>query len=370
MTLNCYNNLGDTGLKISRLCFGVMNFGRSADFLGYDNWCVEKDQAASLVDAFLKGGGNFFDTADLYNGGQSEEVLGELINERGIRDQVVIASKFTCNMGAGPNSGGNGRKNIMQALEGSLKRLGTDYLDLYIMHFWDTATPPEEVLRTMDDLVGAGKIRHFGLSNVPGWYASRVQTLAEVRGMEKASTMQMEYSLVQRNIEREHVELGTRYGMGIMAWSPLCMGLLSGKYKPSQEGGGISSGEGRLAAIEGKTDSATLAGRTDERNWRIVSELEKVANEVGRSMAQVALNWAANQPGIASLVFGASKLSQMQDNIQALDFSLSEEQNRRLCEIGSPELVYPYSVTTEQHIRQVVYLLADVRDKHRSYYKR
>ena len=369
MSLKSYNNLGRTGLKISRLCFGVMNFGRGAEFFGYKNWCVEKQQAAEMLDAFLEAGGNFFDTADAYNGGQSEEILGELLKERGIRDQVVITTKYTCNMGTGPNSGSNGRKNIMQAVEGSLKRLGTDYIDLYIMHFWDTMTPAEEVLRTMDDLVSAGKIRHYGLSNVPGWYAGRMQAIAEVRGMEQCAALQLEYSLVQRNIEREYIDLGTQYGMGILAWSPLCMGLLSGRYQPSEDGG-LGSGEGRLAALEGITDNLSLAGRFNAANWKIVAELESVANDVGRTMAQVALNWGANQPGIAALVMGATQLSQLEENLQALDFSLTEEQNRRLCEVGQPELIHPYNMFAHKQIHEVVYLMTEVKDKHDHYYKR
>ena len=369
MSLQCYNNLGRTGMKISRLCFGVMNFGRGAEFFGYENWCIEKDQAGSMVDKYLEAGGNFFDTANAYNGGQSEEILGELLNERGIRDQAVISTKYNCNMGAGPNSGSNGRKNIMQAVDGSLARMGTDYIDLYTMHFWDTMTPAEEVLRTMDDLVSAGKIRHYALSNVPAWYAGRMQGLAEARGLEQCAGLQLEYSLVERNIEREYVDLGTQYGMGILAWSPLCMGLLSGKYRPSEDGG-LAAGEGRLAALEGATDNLSLAGRFNARNWEVVAELEKVADEVGRSMAQVALNWAANQPGIASLVIGASKLSQLEDNLQALEFSLTEEQNQRLCQVGRPDLIHPYNMFAHKQVHEVAYLGTNVRDKHENYYKR
>ena len=369
MLLNSYSNLGGTGLKVSRLCLGVMNFGQGVDFLGYENWCVDKGEAARMLDAYFDAGGNFFDTADLYNHGQSEEILGELLKARGIRDQVVIATKFSCNVGEGPNSGGNGRKNIMRAIEGSLRRLDTDYIDLYIQHFWDTMTPAEEVLRTMDDLVSNGKIRHFGLSNSPAWYAGRMQGIAESRGMERCAAMQLEYSLVERNIEREYIDLGTQHGMGILAWSPLCMGLLSGKYKPNKEGG-LADGQGRLAAVEGKTDNYTLAGRINANNWAVLAELERVAKEVGRSMAQVALNWAANQPGIASLVMGASRLAQLQENLQALDFTLSDEHMQGLSAASQPEPVNPYKLFTHKHVNEVIHAMADVRDKHDNYYKR
>ena len=368
MPLSEYNNLGNSGLKISRLCLGVMNFGRGADFFGYENWCVEPDVAGQMIDTFVEAGGNFIDTANAYNGGQSEELLGELLNERGIRDQMVISTKFNCNMGTGVNSGGNGRKNIMQSVEGSLKRMGTDYLDILTMHFWDTMTPAEEVLRAMDDLVSQGKILHYSLSNAPGWYAGHLQGLAQANNMAKCSALQLEYSLVERNIEREHVDLGLNLGMGILSWSPLCMGLLSGKYKPSK-GGTSGEGDGRLAALEGATDNDSLVGRFSEKNWEIVAELEKVASEVGRSMAQVALNWAANQPGIASLVIGASKVSQLEDNLQALDFELTPEQNQRLCEVGKPEVVQPYTMFSDKQVREVAYWMANVKDKHDNYYK-
>ena len=367
MSLTHYHNLGNTGLKISRLCLGTMNFGQDIEFFGYENWCVEPKVAASMMDTYVAAGGNFFDTANAYNGGQSEEILGQLLNERGIRDQVVISTKYNLNMGQGPNSGGNGRKNIMQSVEASLRRLNTDYVDILTMHFWDTMTPAEEVLRTMDDLVSAGKIRHYALSNVPGWYAGRMQGIADARAMERCCALQLEYSLVERNIEREHIDLALNCGMGVLSWSPLCMGLLSGKYKPSEEG--RAEGGGRMTAI-GDTGNDSLDGRFNERNWRIVAELEQVAGEVDRSMAQVALNWAANQPGIAALVVGASNVAQLEDNLQALDFSLSDEQNQRLCEIGKPPLIQPYTMFTPKQVHEIAYLGANVSDKPANYYRR
>ena len=328
-----YYTLGRSGLKVSRLALGTMTFG--------DDWGWGADDTVSrqLFDAYVEAGGNLFDTADLYTGGRSEEMLGRFIAEAGLRDAAVIATKFSFNAAPGnPNAGGNGRKNILRAVEGSLRRLGTDYIDLYILHAWDRLTPAEEVMRTLDDLVTAGKVRHIGLSNVPAWYAGRAQTLAELRGWEPVSAVQLEYSLAERAIENEFVDLGTRLGMGIMVWSPLASGLLSGKYRPGREGG---EGEGRLAALAGSGNP--VFEKFTERNWRIVAELEAVAGELGRPMAQVAVNWVANRPGVATVLVGATKLSQLQGSLAALDFAIPAELAARLEAASAPQPGYPYT---------------------------
>jgi aryl-alcohol dehydrogenase-like predicted oxidoreductase len=326
-----YHTLGRTGLRVSRLALGTMTFGTEW------GWGADKDAARAIFDAYVESGGNFFDTAYLYTNGTSETWLGEFIAERGLRDRAVIATKFSFNPQPGnPNAGGNGRKNILRAVEGSLKRLGTDYIDLYILHSWDRITPAEEVMRTFDDLVRAGKVRHVGLSDVPAWYASRAQPLAEMRGYEPVAALQLEYSLVERNIEHEFVPFGTQQGAGIMVWSPLANGLLSGKYRPSQ----AKPVEGRLEAMKNSTNPGFQ--KFSDRNRAIVAELERVANEVGRSMAQVALNWIVNRPGIASVIVGATKLGQLQDNLGALDFTLPEEMRQRLDKASKPETPFPY----------------------------
>ena len=369
MAIDQYCNLGRTGLKVSRLCFGVMNFGVEADFFGYEDWLVDKALGGRLLDAYVGAGGNFIDTANSYNAGQSEQVLGELVQERGIRDSLVISTKYNCNMGRGVNSGGNGRKNIMSAIEGSLARLQTDYIDVYTMHFWDTMTSAEEVLRTMDDLVSAGKIRHYALSNVPAWYAGLMQGLAYARGMEKCAALQLEYSLVERNLEREFVDLAIDQGMGIVAWSPLCMGLLAGRYQRDDEAEVGAVGDGRLTAV-GITNNDSMDGRFKEQSWAVVAELEKIAEEVERTMAQVALNWAANRPGIASLIFGASTVDEIEENVQALDFSLTDEQHQRLCDVSQLPLQQPYTMFTKKQVHEVAYFAQEVRDKPESFYKR
>ena len=329
-----YYTLGNTGLKVSRLALGAMTFG--------DDWGWGADETVSrqMFDAYADRGGNFFDTADLYTNGRSEEMLGAFVRDRGSRDQAVIATKFSFNAQPGnPNAGGNGRKNIMRAVEGSLKRLGTDYIDLYFLHAWDRLTPAEEVMRSLDDLVRAGKIRYVGLSDTPAWYAAEASTIARFRGYEPVSALQLEYSLTERSVENEFTDLATRHGSGIVVWSPLASGFLSGKYRPSE--GKMPEGEGRLVATVGSGNPAFE--KFTERNFRIVAELEAVANEVGRSMAQVAVNWVTNRPGVASTLIGATKLSQLEDNLAALDFDLPPELRQRLDDVSDEIKRFPYT---------------------------
>ncbi|MBC8124009.1 MAG: aldo/keto reductase [Gemmatimonadaceae bacterium] len=336
MVMTAYYTLGRSGLRVSRLALGTMTFGIES------GWGADEAVSRRLFDLYLDAGGNFFDTADLYTGGTSETWLGKFVAERRARDRVVIATKFSYNSEPGnPNTGGNGRKNILRAVEGSLRRLGTDYIDLYLLHTWDRLTPAEEVMRTFDDLVRAGKVRHVGLSDVPAWYTARAQTMAELRGWEPLCALQLEYSLVERSIEEEFIPLGTELGMGTMVWSPLASGLLSGKYRPSQNGG---EGQGRLESMKGSANPAFQ--KFTERNWQTVAAVEKVANEMGRSMAQVAINWAANRPGIASVILGATRLEQLQDNLGALDFELPGELVQFLDETSAPPLRFPHTYFT------------------------
>ncbi|MBW4558124.1 MAG: aldo/keto reductase [Trichormus sp. ATA11-4-KO1] len=333
MSLNNYYNLGRSGLRVSRLALGAMTFGTEW------GWGSDEATASQMFNTYVDAGGNFIDTADLYTNGTSETWLGKFIAERNLRDRVVVATKFSYNAEPGnPNAGGNGRKNIMRAVEGSLRRLGTDYIDLYILHTWDMITPAEEVMRTLNDLVSSGKVRHIGLSDTPSWYAARAQTIAEWRNYEPLCTFQLEYSLIERNIEREFISLGLELGMGTMVWSPLASGLLSGKYKPSEGG---FTGVGRLETVKGISNPAFH--KFSDRNWKIVAELETVAQQLGRSMAQVAVNWTANRPGIASVIIGATKQSQLEDNIQALSFDIPTELANRLEAVSRPEPQFPYS---------------------------
>jgi aryl-alcohol dehydrogenase-like predicted oxidoreductase len=327
-----YVTLGRSGLRVSPLCLGVMGFGTAW------GWGTDESVSAQILDRYLEAGGNFIDTADGYTGGQSEEILGKLVAARKIRDRVVIATKFTFSADpANPNAGGNGRKNVYRALEGSLRRLGTDYVDLYWMHAWDTVTPVEEVAATLNDLVRSGKVRYIGLSDVPAWYAARFQTLAEQQGTERIAALQLEYSLVERTIEQEHVPAALALGMAICPWSPIAAGFLSGKYSRS---GSDISGDGRLQLV--KDSDNPVFQKFKERNWHILDALRKVAGELGRPLAQVALNWVATQPGVTSPIVGATKLVQLEENLAALDFEIPGELRARLDEASRPAPVHPY----------------------------
>ncbi len=333
MNTDRYYTLGRSGLRVSRLALGAMTFGTEW------GWGADEAAARRMFDAYLDAGGNFVDTADLYTNGTSESWLGRFIADHGVRDRVVLATKYGYNAEPGnPNAGGNGRKNLIRALEGSLRRLRTDYVDLYLLHTWDLLTPAEEAIRTLDDQVRAGKIRHLGLSDVPAWYAARMQTLAEWRGYEPLCALQLEYSLVERGIEREHVPLGLALGMGVVVWSPLASGLLSGKYRPSEAG---SSAPGRLHTMRDSGNPGFQ--KFTERNWAIVAELESVAKELGQPMAAVAVNWIASRPGVASVLLGATKLSQLQTTLQALAFTIPAELSARLEQVGRPDPQFPYT---------------------------
>ncbi len=332
-SLATYSLLGRSGLRVSPLCLGTMTFGTEW------GWGAPKETAFAILTRYLEAGGNFIDTADGYTNGTSEMLIGEYLAERNLRDSVVLATKFTFNARAGdPNAGGNGRKNIHRALEGSLRRLRTDYVDLYWLHAWDGVTPVEEVLHTLDALVRAGKIRHIGLSDVPAWYLSRAQTIAELRGLERVCALQLEYSLVERNIEREHIPAALELGMGVCPWSPLASGMLTGKYKSR---GDTLDGQGRLAAIRGSGNPGFEKLFT-ERNWKIVDALVAVAKELGKSPTQTALNWITNRPAVTSTIIGATRLEQLEENLRALEFSVPPELANRLDSASRPELVHPY----------------------------
>ncbi len=332
-SLATYYLLGRSGLRVSPLSFGTGTFG---DAWG-EHWTTSKENAREILKRYLEAGGNFLDTANSYHEGQSEEITGELLKDLTERDKVVIASKFTFGMHPGdPNGGGNGRKHMIEAVNGSLRRLGTDYIDLYWVHNWDTMTPVEEVMSSLNQLVQSGKVRYIGLSNPPAWYLGRAQTIAELRGWEKLAAIQMQYSLAVRNIENEYVDAAQELGLGIVPWSPLANGLLTGKYKIE---GDKVVGDGRAANtwVTDPTYDATTA-----HSINLIEVLKAVAKEHGRSPAQVALNWVTNRPGVVSTIIGATKLHQLEDNIQALEFNLSDDQLKRLDEASYVQPVYPY----------------------------
>ena len=333
MSLNKYTTLGRSGLRVSPLCLGTMTFGTEW------GWGAEESVSRDMFNRYVDAGGNFLDTANAYTGGHSEELVGTFVAERNLRDRMVIATKFTFNTDPGnPNTGGNGRKNIYAALEKSLRRLKTDYVDLYYVHAWDVVTPVEEVLSTFTDLIREGKIRYYGFSDTPAWYVARAQTLAQKEGKEPVTTLQLEYSLVERNIEREHIPAAQELGIGLCPWSPLASGMLTGKYK--REGSGEQTA-GRLA----KSGNSPFT-RFTERNWRVVDVLIDVAKQINKTPAQVAMNWVVTQPGVTSTILGATKVAQLDDILGALDFAIPAELRKRLDEVSAPETVHPYAFYT------------------------
>jgi aryl-alcohol dehydrogenase-like predicted oxidoreductase len=351
MDLTHYRSLGRSGLLVSPLALGTMTFGAQ-------RWGSGEAASREVFNAYVEAGGNFVDTADLYAGGQSEALLGRFIEEAGVRDALVVATKagFPRRQGVA-HGGGNGAKNIRTALEQSLKRLRTDYIDLYWMHVWDRVTPPEEVLQTLVDQVRAGKILHYGFSNTPGWYVARVTTLAQAHGLPVPVGLQYQYSLIDRGVELELLPAGNALGLGLVPWSPLGGGLLSGKY-----GRQMLAQAGRTSRLpgDGDGDGAQAAqqdndGRLNgdnpfggmlftERNFDIVDALRAVAEEAGHSMAQVALAWVSQREGVSSTLIGASRVEQLRQNIASLDVVLSQTQRQRLDEASRAPGINPYFI--------------------------
>jgi aryl-alcohol dehydrogenase-like predicted oxidoreductase len=330
MSLTNFRTLGRSGLVVSPLSLGTMTFGTP-------RWGSSDEVSQAIFNEYVEAGGNFIDTADVYSGGKSEELVGQYIADRKLRDHIVLATKFGFNTQKGnPHAGGNGRKHIYQALEGSLRRLKTDYIDLYWMHVWDMVTPVEEVLQTLGDLVRAGKIRYFGFSDMPAWYATKAATLAQVQGIPGPIAMQLEYSLTERSIENEYIPAARECGLGLVPWSPLSGGFLAGKYQKTAV---KPAGEGRLAGSNPFGDS-----KFTDRNWRILDELRSVATQMDRPLAQVALEWVSGQPGVTVPIIGASKLAQLHDNLSSLSIEFTPDQRQRLTAVSALDYTFPYPI--------------------------
>lgn len=326
-----YHLLGKTGLRISPLGLGTMTFGNDW------GWGSSEETAREIFNTYLDSGNNFLDTADLYTLGTSERLIGKFIRERKARDTVVLATKYTfCGEQGNPNAGGNGRKNLMRALEGSLQRLETDYIDLYWVHAWDKLTPIEEVIGSLHSIVQSGKVRYIGLSDCPAWYVSRAQTIAQLRGWTALAAIQMEYNLTQRNIEQEFVPMVQQLGMGICVWSPLASGLLSGKYSKD------NLREGRLKTVQNSGNPVFDKVASTPKNWEIVDVLNSVAKELGKPASAVAINWITKRLGVSATLIGATGIDQLKTNLQALDFDIPASLSAKLEEISRPELGTPY----------------------------
>ncbi|TQS46500.1 aldo/keto reductase [Cryptosporangium phraense] len=322
-----YHLLGRTGLRVSALGLGTMTFGSAA-------WHADPGQARQIFRRYLDLGGNFVDTANIYGGGASEELVGRFVEETGARDRLVLATKFGGPVDAtDPNGRGNGRKHILSALEASLRRLRTDYVDLYWLHLWDRMTPPEEVMSTFDALVRDGRVRAVGLSDVPAWWTTKAQLVADHRGWEPVAALQLEYSLLQRTIEWELVPAARDLGMSVVAWSPLANGLLTGKYSPD-------GGEGRLTrGWPGREPAPT------ERDWAVVEALREAAEAIGCHPAQLALKWVTGRDGVAGTLIGATTVEQLEANVGALDVEVPSSVGRTLDEVSyQVPTVFPHNV--------------------------
>ncbi len=320
-----YRLLGRTGLRVSELCLGAMMFG------GGGSSGASREEAGAIVKRFADAGGNFIDTANRYARGESERIVGELI--RPDRDRWVLATKYTLSTDPDdPNAGGSHRKSLRRAIDASLERLGTDYIDLYQVHGWDALTPLEETLGALDDLVRSGKVRYIGCSNYSAWHLMKSLSVSELRDLERFCSQQVNYSLVARELENELVPLSLDQGVGILVWSPLAAGFLSGKFRRGQD------------PPEGTRLSALGAPGTidEERGYDIVDALVEVAEAHGVSPAQAAINWLLRQRGVTSVIIGARNLEQLEDNLGAASWDMTEDELNRLDEASEPPQIYPY----------------------------
>ena len=341
MPLTDYQTLGRSGLVVSPLALGTMTFGTA-------RWGLGESDSRAVFNSYVDAGGNFVDTADVYAGGRSEEMLGTFIAERKLRDQIIVATKAGFAAGKGVHSGGNSATHLHAALEGSLRRLQTHFVDLFWIHVWDSVTPAEELLETMTSLVRSGKVRYWGMSNSPAWYIAKLATLAATRGMPGPIALQFFYSLVNRDIEDEHTPLAKDFGMGIVPWSPLAYGLLTGKYdRATVEAAAPRSGGLPREAATGNTQRPNGDKRLDganpfgdslftERNWKIVDELKRIATEADQTPARIALSWVCGRPGVTSPLMGVSRPEQVSDNAAALEITLSPEHRAALDAVSTP----------------------------------
>jgi aryl-alcohol dehydrogenase-like predicted oxidoreductase len=338
-----YRLLGNSGLRVSEAALGTMTFG---DDWG---WGAARDEARKVYDAFREAGGNFIDTANIYTNGTSESLLGEFME--GHRQSVVLATKYTNAFpGTDPNAAGNQRKNMVQAVEASLKRLRTDYIDLYWVHIWDQITPVEEVMRALDDLVRAGKVLYTGISDAPAWWIAQANTLANLRGWSPFVGLQIEYSLIERTVERELIPMAKAMNIGVTAWSPLAGGVLTGKYHGHGDSSASPSEPGRM-----NNEMLKDFMPERERTERIVAAVKSVSDETGRGMAQVALAWLRYRPVPVIPIIGARKLSQFQDNLSSFDLTLSADQLKTLDEASQIELGFPYDLYAKAMPRAICY---------------
>ncbi len=317
-----YLNFGTSGLKVSEVALGTMTFGREAD----------ENESVKILNYYLENGGNFVDTANVYAEGRSEEILGRAL--KGRRDEIVLATKGFFAMGKGPNDKGASRKSILKAIEDSLKRLQTDYIDLYQIHCWDESTPIEETMETLDYLINKGYVRYIGISNFSGWQIEKALRVSEFHGYKKIISAQMQYNLVVRDIEMEILPVCKAEGLSVMAWGPLGGGFLSGKYKSREK-----PKEGRIAKAGDDWEEAWRR-RATEKNFKILEKLEEIAKRYDKTVPQVALNWLISQNIFP--ILGARTLQQIKDNMGAIGWALTQKDMDELNDVSQSEERYPY----------------------------
>jgi aryl-alcohol dehydrogenase-like predicted oxidoreductase len=356
--LNNYRLLGRSGLRVSPLCLGTMTFGTDWSF------GADREESRKMFDLYVERGGNFIDTANNYTNGTSEAFVGEFIAQN--RDRLVLATKYSLNTHPGdPNAGGNHRKNLVQALEASLKRLKTDYIDIYWLHCWEFRTPIEEVMRALDDLVRAGKVLYLGISDTPAWKVAQANTIADLRGWTPFVAMQVEYNLIERTPERDLIPMAQELNISVLPWSPLAAGLLTGKHSKRPEMAGENSGtdldSGRVNWV---------AEKLDDRNTSIADVVQKIAQEIGRfpsgnpkglashraprSPAQVALNWLLQKNSSIVPIIGARTIKQLEDNLGCLDFVLSPEQMDYLDNVSQIDLGFPHAFINSEMVKDLI----------------
>lgn len=331
-----YKLLGKSGLRVSELCLGTMTFGEDW------GWGAPHMESEKIFKIFQDKGGNFVDSSINYTNGTSEKFLGDFIHED--RDRFVVATKYSLTRNkTDPNAGGNHRKNMLRSLEESLKHLRTDYIDLFYLHMWDYTTPIEEVMRSLDDIVSSGNVRYIGISDTPAWVVSRANAIAEVRGWTSFISLQIPYNLVSRDPERELLPMARGTGLGVCAWAPLAVGLLTGKYT-------------RKAKEQGSK------GRLNRPDWgisekrKIVAErVDKIAESIGHPVSQVALNWLRQQEGVVIPIIGATKPEQMAENLGCLDFKLTQDQVKMLDDASKPDLGFPVDFLNDSEIRELIF---------------
>jgi len=327
-----YKLFGKSGLRVSELVLGTMTFGEEW------GWGSNKDESKKVFDMYSNAGGNFIDTANRYTEGTSEKYVGEFIAPD--REHFVVATKYTLfTKRDDPNFSGNHRKNMVQALEASLKRLKTDYIDLYWLHAWDYTTPEEEVLRALDDMVRAGKILYIGISDTPAWIVSRMNAIAELRGWTQFVGLQIKYSLLDRTVERELLPMARKLDVAVTPWGVLDGGILTGKYNKKRNEAG----------------RAQIYKSISDEKLKVAAEVIKVAKKTGKKASQVALNWVRQQQGVIIPIIGAKTEKQLKDNLECLNFTLSDDHINKLNEVSKIEMGFPHEFLSSESIQDIIF---------------